>query len=307
MKLRYHVEYALFKAVRGSVRLLPYPLLEAFFRSIATAFHAFGLRRRIVVTNLCVALGRETPDREVETLTRKCYLEHGRMIAEILREESFVGNPGESFRISGLEHLKAGVEKGKGVIILTAHLGNIVLAGYRIAGMGYPLAYVSKPVFNPAIREELEKIYTRYGNTLILIRSMQNDSSGGLKIFRHLKSGGTVVVINDQDAGPEGYKSTFFGRRTSIPSGPARFAIRTGAVVLTAFITRSDGKIDIDIQSPIDSSAANTTEEAERMVLDEYSRRLEAKIREAPELYFWFHRKWKSTPEVRALYEEDRR
>lgn len=307
MKFRYHIEYALFKATCGLVRLLPFPLLNAFFHALASACYALGVRRRVVVTNLCVVLGRETPDREVMEAVRKCYREHGRMIAEILREESLVGNLGEFSRVSGLEHLKAGMEKGKGVIIFTGHLGNYVLGGYLVARSGYPLAYVSKPVFNPAMRVELEKIYTRYGNTIIPIRSMQNDSAGGMKIFRHLKGGGIVVVLNDQDAGPDGYKSGFFGRTTSIPAGPARFAVRTGAVALTVFTTRIDGKICVDIQEPIDFTAAKTSEEAERIVLDEYSRRLEAKVRETPELYFWFHRKWKSNPEVRALYDGGRR
>ncbi|MBI5576249.1 MAG: lysophospholipid acyltransferase family protein [Deltaproteobacteria bacterium] len=307
MKLRYHIEYGLFKAIYGLVRLLPFSFLDVFFRVLADLFHALGLRRHVVSTNLRVALGGTATDREVRTATRSCYREHGRLIAEILGEERIVGNPGEYAGIVGLEHLRAGVEKGKGVIIFTGHLGNYVLGGYLIARAGYPLAYVSKPVFNPAMRVELEKIYTRYGNSIIPIRSMQNDSSGGMKIFRHLKGGGIVVVLNDQDAGPDGYRSVFFGRETSIPAGPSRFAVRTGAVALTAFTTRVDGKPFVEIQPPIDLSGAKTQEEAGRAVLDEYSRRLEAKVREAPELYFWFHRKWKSNPEVRAMYDGVRR
>lgn len=307
MKVRHHIEYALFKLLHGALRSLPFPALRAFFGAVAAGFHALGVRRRVVVTNLCVALGKAAPDRTVEETARKCYLEHGRIVAEALREESIVGNPAEHLDISGLEHLRAGKEKGRGVILLTAHLGNYLLGGYAIARSGTSLAYVSKPVFNPAMRRELEKIYTRYGNTLIIIHSAQNDPAGGMKIFRHLKSGGVVVVLNDQDAGPDGYMSTFFGRPTSIPSGPARFAVRTGAVVLTGFTTRRDGKIHIDIQPPIDASASPDSEAAERTVLDEYSRRLEAKIRETPELYFWFHKKWKSDPAVRALYEAGRR
>ncbi len=307
MKLRYHIEYALFKAAYGLVRAFPYSFLDASLRGLAAVCYALGIRRHVVATNLGVALGRKVTDPEVVEAARKCYREHGRMIAEIFDEERIVRTPGEYSRVTGLDHLRAGVEKGKGVIVFTAHLGNYVLGGYLVARAGYPLAYVSKPVFNPAMRVELEKIYTRYGNTIIPIRSMQNDSAGGMKIFRHLKGGGIVVVLNDQDAGPDGYKSRFFGRTTSIPSGPARFAVRTRAVALTAFTTRVDGKICLDFQPPIDFSGATSPEDAERAVLDEYSRRLEAKVRQTPELYFWFHRKWKSNPEVRAMYDGGRR
>jgi len=124
-----------------------------------------------------------------------------------------------------------------------------------------------------------------------------------MRIFKALKRGGTVVVINDQDAGPEGYRSVFFGVPTFIPSGPAHFAFRTRAAVITAFITRRDGRIAVRFGAAVDYSKAATPEDAEAPILDEYSRRLEAAVREAPELYFWFHKKWKSVPEIRARYE----
>jgi lauroyl/myristoyl acyltransferase len=60
--------------------------------------------------------------------------------------------------------------------------------------------------------------------------------------------------------------------------------------------------VRIDIQAPIDYTGAKTREEAESLILDEYTRRLEAKVVEFPELYFWFHKKWKSTPEFRERY-----
>jgi len=262
------------------------------------------LRRRIVETNLSIALGGAATPRQVREAARKCVVEHGRMVAEILHEERFMGDPGKSFRVSGIEYLSDATSSGRGVLILTAHLGNIVLAGYRIARMGYPLAYVSRPVRNPAVRVELEKIFTKYGNTIIPIRSSRNDSPGGLKIFRLLRRGGTLVVINDQDAGPEGYKSLFFGVPAFIPSGPAHFAFRSGAVVITAFAGRRGDKIDLEIQAPIDYSGAKTREEAESLILDEYTRRLEAKVAETPGLYFWFHKKWKSIPGIRARYQE---
>lgn len=307
MKLRHHLEYAIFKATRGLVGGLPFPLLDRFFRALADLSYAVGIRRHVVVTNLCVALGKGPQDREVRDSARKCYREYGRMIAEILGEERIVREPEKFSRITGLEHLKEAMEKGKGVIVLSGHLGNFIVGSYLVSRAGYPLTYVAKPVFNPAMWREVEKIYSRYGNSIIPIRSMQNDPVGGMKIFRRLKSGGTVVLLNDQDAGPGGYRTEFFGLTTSIPSGPARFAVRTGAVALTAFASRTEGRVRIDFQPPIDTSAAMNPEEAERIVLDEYSRRLEAKVREAPELYFWFHRKWKSNPEVRAAYDGVRR
>jgi KDO2-lipid IV(A) lauroyltransferase len=302
MRIRDLLEYVAYRVSIGLFRRVPYAVLCPILERLGTLMHSLGLRRRVVETNLSVALGREATPGKVREMARRCYAEHGRVVAEILREERFVGNPDESFRVTGIGNLGDATAAGRGVIILTAHLGNIVLAGYRIARMGYPLAYVSKPVHNPALRVELEKVYTKYGNTIIPIQGFRNDPKGGIRIFKSLRQGGVVVVINDQDAGPTGYMSEFLGVPTSIPSGPAHFAYRTGAIVITSFVTRSGGKIHIDLQAPIDYSRAKTREEAEALILDEYSRRLEAKVRETPELYFWFHKKWKSVPEIQARY-----
>lgn len=77
-------------------------------------------------------------------------------------------------------------------------------------------------------------------------------------------------------------------------------AFRSGAALVTGFVTRGDDKADIDIQAPIDFPGAKTKGEAESLILDGYTRRLEANGMECPEFYFRFHKKWKSAPEVRG-------
>jgi len=304
MKFKHILEYAVFRALVGIARIFPFPVLCPLLMRVFTIAYDIGLlRRRVVETNLSVALGREATPARVREVARKCASEHGRIIAELLLPEHLIGNPGESFRVSGIENLHDAISAGRGVIILTAHLGNFILGAYQIARMGHPLTIVARTIRNPAVWGEIEKIYTRYGNALIPIRSSRNDLTGGGKILKSLRRGDTLVIVNDQDAGPEGYKSVFLGVPSYIPSGPAHFAFRSGAAVVTGFVTRREDKVDIDIQAPIDFTGVKTKGEAESLILDEYTRRLEAKVLEFPEFYFWFHKKWKSSPEVRARYQ----
>lgn len=297
------LEYAAFRILVGVARLLPFPVLRPLLMKVFTFAYDIGLlRRRVVETNLSIALGRSVLPARVREVARKCASEHGRIVAELLRPERLVGNPGESFRVSGIENLRDATSAGRGVILLTAHLGNFILGAHQLAMMGYPLTIVARTVRNPAVWGEIEKIYARGGNAVIPIRSSRNDLAAGGKILKSLRRGETLVLVNDQDAGPEGYKSVFFGVPTYIPSGPAHFAYRSGAAVLTGFVTRRDDKVDIDIQAPIDFTGAKTKGEAESLILDEYTRRLEAKVVEFPEFYFWFHKKWKSSPDFRARY-----
>ncbi len=303
MNTRHAFEYAAFRFAVALARRLPFAVLQPLMGGLGRAAYALGLRRRVVETNLSVALGETAPPGRVRAVARACYAEHARIVAEILKEEQLLREPRRAPDIAGIENLRDAISAGRGIIVLSAHLGNFVLGGYQLARLGYPMAYVSKPVHNPAVRLELEKVYTKYGNTLILIGGFRNDPAGGRRLFKALKTGATVVIINDQDAGPEGYRSVFFGAPTFIPPGPAHFAFRTRAAVITAFVTRRDGKIAVRFDRAIDYSKAATPEDAEAAILDEYSRRLEAAVRETPELYFWFHKKWKSAPEIRARYE----
>jgi KDO2-lipid IV(A) lauroyltransferase len=165
------------------------------------------------------------------------------------------------------------------------------------------MTFVARRVANEYVNREIEKLYGRHGSTIIPVRGFKNDPQGGIRLYRSLKRGDIVVILVDQDAGPDGYMSTFFGLPTSIPPGPARFAYRSGAPVTTGFATREGGRLRVEIQQPIDYASAGSPGEAEKIILDEYSRRLEAKVRHAPEQYFWFHKKWKSVPEIRARYE----
>jgi len=303
MGIRNTFEYIGFRALVGCTRRIPFALLCPFLMTLLDRIYRVGLlRRRVLRTNLSVVLGDGAPAGRIDAAARRCAAEHGRMIAELLHEHRFNAISGDSFPVIGIEHLRDAVSTGRGVIILTGHFGNMILAGYQVAKLGFPLAYVSRSVRNPMLRVEFEKVYTKYGNRIIPIRSSRNDPAGGLKIMKLLRRGEILVVINDQDAGREGYRCTFFGMPTYVPSGPAHFAYRTGAVVITGFAMRREDRPALELQGPIDYSQAGTLEDAEARILEEYTRRLEAKVRESPELYFWYHKKWKSDPGIRARY-----
>lgn len=300
---RHRLERFLLVSVRTIAERIPLSVLRPAIEGVASLAFRVGIRRRVVVENLRAALGEEANGAETRRLARSCYAEFGRIVAEIVRSDELLRDPDAAFRVRGLESLDRATERGRGVVVLTAHLGNFLAAGYLVRRLGHSLSFVARHMSNPLTDAEIEGIYARYGTRVIAVRGSRNDPGGGLRIFRSLRRGETVVILNDQDAGGDSYRTTFLGLPTFIPAGPARYAVRAGATVLTAFVTRCDGKIDVHFQDPIEYSAARRPEEAEALILDEYTRRLEAKVREAPASYFWFHKKWKGVPEIRARYE----
>jgi len=291
------------KGILAAASLLPLSVLSPVFRALAAACHALGFRRRVVTENLRAAFGKEFPAPELDRIARDCYAEYGRIVSEIIASDRLLRRKEEHFEALGLSILEKAVRDGKGLLILSGHIGNFVVLGYYLRSLGFPMTFVAKRVANEHVNREIEKVYGRHGSTIIPVRGFKNDPQGGMRLYRSLKRGEIVVALVDQDAGPEGYMSTFFGLPTSLPSGPARFAHRAGVPVATGFATRVDGRLRVEIHPPIDYSSAGSPDAAERNILDEYSRRLEEKVRKAPAQYFWFHKKWKSLPEIRARYE----
>ena len=302
MKLAHSLEAFLLKSLWAAASRVPSSGLLPAFEALGALLFRLGLRRNVVMTNLRAALGATHPEPDLRRIAIGCYSRLGRAIAEIVRSDELMRTGKVTFDVRGLEFLDAGLRGGRGVVVLTAHLGNFLIAGFHLQDLGYRLIYVAKRMKNPRVDGEIQRIYAMRGNAVIPIRGFRGDPSGGLRIFRALKNGEAVVVLNDQDAGPDGYQGHFFGLPASIPSGPAAFACRAGAAVLTAFVTGEGGKIRVEFQPLIDVSPARSEEEAVARILDEYSMRLEEKVRACPEQYFWLHKKWKSAPGLGSMY-----
>ena len=297
-----YIAWLAVKCIIGVASLLPLCILFPVFRGLSTVFRVLGVRRRIVRANLRAALGKELSELELARIERDCYTEYGRILAEILASDRLLRKKDQHFELIGREIIDEAVSNGKGLLILLGHIGNFVVAAHYLRSVDLRMAFIAKKIANKYINREAEAMYSRHGNKVISIRSVRNDPVGGAKLFRSLKQGELVVALIDQNAGRHGTLTTFFGLPTYLPGGPAALACRGGVPVITGFITREGDRIRLKAHPPIDYSSATSTEEAVGIILDEYSRRLEETVRKHPEQYFWFHKKWKTHPEIQAQY-----
>ncbi|MEW6721361.1 MAG: lysophospholipid acyltransferase family protein [Thermodesulfobacteriota bacterium] len=290
------------KGAIGAASLMPLRVLFPSFRGLAAACRLLGIRRRVVRVNLRAAFGKEMPEPELDRIEKGCYAEYGRIVSEIVASDRLLRGKEERFELLGRDILDEAASGGRGLLILSGHIGNFVAGAHYTRTVGYRMAFIAKRIGNEYINREIEQVYGRHGNTIIAVRGFRNDPEAGAKVFRAMKQGSIVVALVDQDAGVEGTRTTFFGLPTYLPGGPVALACRGGIAVTTGFATREGGRISIDIQPPIDYSSAASLKEAVSAVLDEYSRRLEEKVRKHPEQYFWFHKKWKALPEILERY-----
>lgn len=291
MKASHRFETALAKVLRGGIRRAPWRTTLGWGVSLGETARAFGVRRRVAEQNLALAF----PDRGVEeraAILDAHYHELGRVLVEYARLSDLVhAPPGEVVeRVEGMEHLEAVRAGGRGALLLTGHFGNFELLGAWLGRM-HPVDFVVQPMSNPGVDEMLARERERAGVGQIPI-------GGGVRgVLQSLAANRWVALVADQDARRHGVFVPFFGRPASTPVGPARIALRTGAPIVMGFAERLiDGRHRLRVLPPLVASDP-TAPDAVRALTALHTAELERQVRARPEMWFWLHRRWKTSPD----------
>ena len=152
--LKIHLGYLLFRFSTFWVKCLPVESLASYGEKLGLlAFHLLRGWRRVALANLNLALGKEKSQDEIHWICRELFKNIGRDMLEACRSQrtSKDGYFKNLVRFEGKEHLDNALKRGKGVIALSAHLGNFPLMGARLANEGYPLSVVTRDPENPKI------------------------------------------------------------------------------------------------------------------------------------------------------------
>lgn len=150
--------------------------------------------------------------------------------------------------IQGVRHLETAVEAGKGVIVLSAHLGNFSVVARYPATRGWPTAIIAERMHPPALDAFMVRLRSAAGLEIIA-----PGPEAARPILNVLNRKGVLILAADRDITGNGYLVPFFGTPAHLPAGPVLLAMHTGAALLPAFtIRRSPSKSDVYIDQPID-------------------------------------------------------
>ncbi len=193
----------------------------------------------------------------------------------------------ETISVKNPEVLSRYLKYPHGKMILTAHYSNWeLMAGFFIKTNPLRTSVIAKTTRNAVLREVLNQIRKSYGINVI----DKDDKRGAYTILRYLKKGETIGVLLDQDTDVKSLFIPFFGRATKTPEAVIDAGLRTNAGIFVPFITRiAPFRFEFEIH---ELSNQKTKEE----LLLEYNQLLESKLREAPEQWIWFHKRWRSLP-----------
>ena len=280
--------YLALRAALGVARVLPRPAALAAGAFLGRAARALGMRRAVTDDNLGKAFP-ELPAAAREALARRVYAHFGRMTVDSLRV-SAAGAEALGPLVRGGDCVRLVHERlprGKGVIVLTGHVGNWELGGAYLAAAGVSVAAVVKPPSNPYVARHAEAVRRRLGIETI---SMDSARSGVMAALGQNKA---VALVADQGALRSSTFVPFFGQPTRTAQGPGLFAALSGAPVLFgALVALPDGGYEL-MGEVIEENAAGEAREAAERIARRYCERLEALVRRVPEQYLWTHRLWK--------------
>ena len=191
---------------------------------------------------------------------------------------------------SGLEHFDAALDAGNGVIIALPHLGGWDTTGAWFASLGAPITVVVEPVEPPALFEWFAELRRGYGVNVVPL-----GSDAGTAVLRALKAGEVVGLVCDRDIQGNGIEVDFFGERTTLPSGPATLALRTGAPLLPAgmYFEGRDSHFGL-MRPPIATDRRGSLRDDVARVTQALAGELEYLIRRAPEQWHLFQPNWPS-------------
>jgi len=187
-------------------------------------------------------------------------------------------------RVEGEENLRDALARKKGVIALSAHLGNFAIIGARLAAAGYPFSVVVKHPSDEQFAQLITKYRAQVGIDTISAKPRREAARG---ILQALRENRIVLVIADEFKSGE-ITVEFMGLNLPAPRGPATLALRTGAVTLPMFATRQpDGSIVLAIGRAIEAVHKETLEETITATTALYTRRLEDAIWRYPDQWSW--------------------
>lgn len=196
----------------------------------------------------------------------------------------------EGARLTGTDRVDELLARGRGLLILCAHLGNWELLAARTARAGYPCAMVVKEVRNPRLNDWLLRSRTRYGNRVLPRQNSFRDC------LRLLKGNGILGFMLDQNMiRTEGVFVEFFGRPACTSPGLAYLSAQAGAPVIPVSCLRIAGGHEIRIGEPFEPPPDREPETI-RAATQAYTRAIEEAIRRDPDQWTWIHRRWRTRP-----------
>lgn len=255
----------------------------------AFVFDVLGYRKEVTLGNLRRAFPEKSEDERVR-IARGSFRNVGISLFELLWFPRLTRE-----RVLSLLHfdkpeiMSRASEKGKGLLLLTAHFGNWELLALSISvRFGIQSHAIAKTQSNRLVNRSINKRRTQFGNKLIPMETSLR------QVLKALRDNEIVGLVADQAAPKENVPLDFFGTLVPTHQGPSVFSLKMNSPLISMFsVRRDDGSYDMFIQEVPSDDLDGYTEENATELTRRHLKITEDIIRRFPDQWMWMHNRWK--------------
>ena len=289
--------YLICRAAAGLFFLLPRSFALGTARCLGRlAYRVVSRQRKKTLDTLRRAFGSEKSETQIEALAVSVFEHLAMTAAEILQFPKLDWKKIERFVDLGvaIEVYRRLLEEGKGLISVTAHIGNWELLAGIFGLKGFQGAVLARRLY-----------YEPYNRWIVGLRRSLNvptiyRDKSSRDILKLLSRNEIVGLLPDQDIDSlKGVFVDFFGRPAYTPVAPVRLALASGAPILPNFlIWDKKDRYRLVLGNVIWPKMKTTREEAVLEYTQQWMQSFEKIIREYPDQWAWMHNRWKTQPRL---------
>ena len=232
----------------------------------------------------------EAAEPELDRLLNNMWDGFGRLFGEMPHLDKFADPDffNERVEFVGRETLEKARENGQSLVIVSLHNSNWEISGAALMQSGLNCHMAYRPANNPFIDQRILQTRASYGIKLMAAKG----GEGAKRLIGALKSGQSVALMNDQKMN-DGVEAPFFGHPSMTAPGSTRLAMRNKYPMVPVSIRRLGGvRFRVTVHDPIKMSENPDKAKAIIETVTSFNQWAESVIREAPEQWFWVHRRW---------------
>ena len=274
-------------------RRLPYRLLLALAGIGSVVYRKFARHRFDVATaNLHPICGS---DADTEATANRLFAQFARKLTDLWVYESGGSIEHMFGELIGLEHLLAAQAPGRGLLLVTPHLGNWEFGAPLLTRQGVAMQVVTLAEPDDALTQLRQESRARWNIETVVIGA---DPFGFIELIRRLESGAAVALLVDRPAAATATDVELFGRPFQASSAPAELARATGCAILPVYVVRSDGHYTATALAPVDYDRASLRDPTARHQLTQkIARAFEPAIRQHADQWYHFVPIWPKAEE----------
>ena len=287
-----------YKVASMLARVAPASVLTGTSTGVGSSLSRAMKQNRAMVMRHLQRVDPSLSGKRLDVATQQAFTSYTRYYLETFRLTALSKQQiAQGHHVEGFQYIEVSATKGKGTILALPHMGGWEWSGRWLIDQGYQLTAVVERLENTELFEWFVELRSRYGVNVIALTD-----DAGIAVGKALRDNHVVSLLCDRDIPKDGQRTgvqvQFFGETTTVPAGPAFFALRTGAQLLpmaTFFTPGANGHKSV-IRPPLVVERQGSLREDVARITQLLTTEIESLIRQAPEQWHLFQPNWPSDP-----------